>query len=223
LFKYIRINNVSSYTCYEKSFHQEKSNSVISSYYEIDPQYNFYLKNYEDTFKQDFSYESMIPNFYSVNSFLLNENTNTKPQLSLGENIAVTKQTVASQEYFNKFAETVKKNLNNLDFLNFYSSITKNILVDTQTIGLKEITTENFPYVNQVKFSISNNNVALYLIDSELENLTLNNVYSGFNTLAQVTEAFSIETKTEEKVNNLNGQFIDVNGNLHLQLIDINS
>jgi hypothetical protein len=213
LFKYIRINNVSSYTCYEKSFHQEKSNSVISSYYEIDPQYNFYLKNYEDTFKQDFSYESMIPNFYSVNSFLLNENTNTKPQLSLGENIAVTKQTVASQEYFNKFAETVKKNLNNLDFLNFYSSITKNILVDTQTIGLKEITTENFPYVNQIKFSISNNNVASYLIDSELENLTLNNVYSGFNTLAQVTEAFSVETKTEEKVNNLNGQFIDVNGN----------
>jgi len=213
LFKYIRINNASSYTCYEKSFHQEKSNSVISSYYEIDPQYNFYLKNYEDTFKQDFSYESMIPNFYSVNSFLLNQNTNTKPQLSLGENIAVTKQTVASQEYFNKFAETVKKNLNNLDFLNFYSSITKNILVDTQTIGLKEITTENFPYVNQIKFSISNNNVALYLIDSELENLTLNNVYSGFNTLAQVTEAFSVETKTEEKVNNLNGQFIDVNGN----------
>ncbi len=177
--KMFESNRTNIYCYYSKPFKEEKLDSFITNYYEIEPQYNFYLKNYEDVFNNTFSYLNLIPNFYAVNSYLNNNRTPTNT-LSLGEKVTLSKKSIASQDYFNDFSKEIKNNLNNQQFLNTISDTYNRVIIDTVVSNNKEISTENFPYVNELKFFNYQNGVADYLIENSLDLLTINNCFSSF-------------------------------------------
>lgn len=212
LYSFVELNPSSYYLAYEKNVYQQKTEDSLFAYFNVNNEYNFYIDNYENIFNSNFLYESMIPNYHAVNSYIANNNLNVTQHLNLGSNIDVTKQNIATQNYFSDFASVVNQNLNNTNFLNFYSSLTKNILIDTISKNSFEISTENFPYVNKINFYNTENNISNYLLENELDYLTLNNCYSLFYGLATINENVIIENNVVNKVFDSNGNLKDVNG-----------
>jgi hypothetical protein len=205
-------NNSSSYCYYESYQREEKTVSNNTSYFDINPQYNYYIENYENTFNENFSYLNLIPNYYALNSYLINDNSNSTSHLSLGEQVIVSKKSVGSKEYFNDFAKVVKSNSNNSQFLTTYSTNFNSFLIDTTTNKTKQVSTENFPYVNTIRFSNNKTSISNYLIENGLDFLSLNNCYSSFYSLAAPQTLFVKQSTNTIKKEDNNGQFLDVNG-----------
>jgi hypothetical protein len=209
---FIERNNISSYCFYETYSREEKSTNNNTNYYDINPQYNYYIENYENTFNENFSYLNLLPNYYALNSYLINDNGNSTSHLSLGQQVVVTKKTVGSKEYFNNFAKVIKSNSNNSQFLTTYSSNFNSFLIDTTTNKTKQVSTENFPYVNTIKFSNIETSISNYLIENGLDFLSLNNSYSSFYSLATPQTLFIKQITNTTKQEDSNGEFVDVNG-----------
>jgi hypothetical protein len=205
--KVIVSNTNINYCVYETNLREKKNTNNNSYFYDIKPQYNFYLRNYEN-----FSYTNMIPNYYAVNSYLIDDNKNVESHLSLGRRVPLTKKTISSQEYFTDFSNLVKVSSSDDSFLNTYSSIFNNILLDSTSYSTNQISTENFPYVNEFTFFNDTNPISTFLIDNDLELLTLNNCYSSLYGITSATELFSVQTTDIEQIEDTNGQFISVNG-----------
>ena len=210
--KVIVSNTNINYSVYETNLREKKNTNNNSYFYDVKPQYNFYLRNYENVFNENFSYTNMIPNYYAVNSYLIDDNKNVESHLSLGRRVPLTKKTVSSQEYFTDFSNLVKVSSSDDLFLNTYSSIFNNILLDSTSYSTNQISTENFPYVNEFTFFNDINPISTFLIDNDLELLTLNNCYSSLYGITSATELFSVQTTDIEQIEDTNGQFISVNG-----------
>jgi hypothetical protein len=210
--KIIVKNTNINYCVYETNLREKKNENNNSYFYDVKPQYNFYLRNYENVFNDNFSYINMIPNYYAVNSYLIDNNQNVESHLSLGRRIPLTKKTVSSQEYFTNFSNLVKVSSSDDSFLNTYSSIFNNVLLDSTSYSTNQISTENFPYVNKFTFFNDTNPISTFLTDNDLELLTLNNCYSSLYGIASTTTLFSVQTTDVEQVEDTIGQFISVNG-----------
>lgn len=210
--KILNNNTNVNYSVYEHSLREKKSNNSNSYFYDTNVQYNFYLNNYERVFNENFSYTNIIPNYYAVNDYLVNNNQNVQNQLSLGNNVTLSKKTVSSQEYYDEFSRFVSNNANNEEFLNNYSSIFKNILLDSTSYQTNQISTENFPYVNEIKFFNNLNPISNYLIENKLELLTLNNCYSSMYELGTKTTLFNNQLTDVIETADTNGEFVSVNG-----------
>lgn len=210
--KVIVSNTNINYSVYETNLREKKNTNNNSYFYDVKPQYNFYLRNYENVFNENFSYTNMIPNYYAVNSYLIDNNKNVESHLSLGRRVPLTKKTVSSQEYFTDFSNLVKVSSSDDSFLNTYSSIFNNILLDSTSYSTNEISTENFPYVSEFTFFNDTNPISTFLIDNDLELLTLNNCYSSLYGITSATELFSVQTTDIEQIEDTTGQFISVNG-----------
>lgn len=201
-----------NYCVYETILREKKNTNNNSYFYDVKPQYNFYLRNYENVFNENFSYTNMIPNYYAVNSYLIDDNRNVESHLSLGRRIPLTKKTVSSQEYFTDFSNLVRVSSSDGSFLDTYSSIFNNVLLDSTSYSTNQISTENFPYVNEFSFFNDTNPISTFLIDNDLELLTLNNCYSSLYGISSTTTLFSVQTTDIEQVEDTTGQFLSVNG-----------
>jgi hypothetical protein len=201
-----------NYCVYETILREKKNTNNNSYFYDVKPQYNFYLRNYENVFNENFSYTNMIPNYYAVNSYLIDDNRNVESHLSLGKRIPLTKKTVSSQEYFTDFSNLVRVSSSDGSFLDTYSSIFNNVLLDSTSYSTNQISTENFPYVNEFSFFNDTNSISTFLIDNDLELLTLNNCYSSLYGISSTTTLFSVQTTDIEQVEDTTGQFLSVNG-----------
>jgi len=201
-----------NYCVYETILREKKNTNNNSYFYDVKPQYNFYLRNYENVFNENFSYTNMIPNYYAVNSYLIDDNRNVESHLSLGKRIPLTKKTVSSQEYFTDFSNLVRVSSSDGSFLDTYSSIFNNVLLDSTSYSTNQISTENFPYVNEFSFFNDTNPISTFLIDNDLELLTLNNCYSSLYGISSTTTLFSVQTTDIEQVEDTTGQFLSVNG-----------
>jgi len=209
----IAINNTNvNYCVYETNLREKKNTNNNSYFYDVKPQYNFYLKNYESVFNENFSYTNMIPNYYAVNSYLIDNNQNVESHLSLGRRVPVTKKNVLSQEYFTNLSNNIKTNLGDDAFLNTYSSIFNNVLLDSTSYSTNQISTENFPYVNEFTFFNDTNPISTFLINNSLELLTLNNCYSSLYGIGSNSTLFSIQTTDVQQTVDTTGQFLSVNG-----------
>lgn len=201
-----------NYCVYERILREKKNINNNSYFYDVKPQYNFYLRNYENVFNENFSYTNMIPNYYAVNSYLIDNNRNVESHLSLGRRIPLTKKTVSSQEYFTDFSNLARVSSSDGSFLDTYSSIFNNVLLDSTSYSTNQISTENFPYVNEFSFFNDTNPISTFLIDNDLELLTLNNCYSSLYGISSNSTLFSIQTTDIEQVEDTTGQFVSVNG-----------
>jgi hypothetical protein len=201
-----------NYCVYETILREKKNTNNNSYFYDVKPQYNFYLRNYENVFNENFSYTNMIPNYYAVNSYLIDDNRNVESHLSLGKRIPLTKKTVSSQEYFTDFSNLVRVSSSDGSFLDTYSSIFNNVLLDSTSYSTNQISTENFPYVYEFSFFNDTNPISTFLIDNDLELLTLNNCYSSLYGISSTTTLFSVQTTDIEQVEDTTGQFLSVNG-----------
>ena len=201
-----------NYCVYETILREKKNTNNNSYFYDVKPQYNFYLRNYENVFNENFSYTNMIPNYYAVNSYLIDNNRNVESHLSLGRRVPLTKKTVSSQEYFTDFSNLARVSSSDVSFLDTYSSIFNNVLLDSTSYSTNQISTENFPYVNEFSFFNDTNPISTFLIDNDLELLTLNNCYSSLYGISSNSTLFSIQTTDIEQVEDTTGQFVSVNG-----------
>jgi len=201
-----------TYSYFEVSNKNNKSTTPESNnYYDIDPQYNFYLKNYELTFNKDFVHTNLIPNYYAANSFLSDDNKKCADHLNLGNNIEISEQNLLSQEYFNSFSKYVRTSANDQVFLDSYVPIMQNVLVDSLTNKRIELSTENFPYVNSIKFKNRENPISNYLVDNGLETLALNNLFTLFyndnltqTTTVQATDEVGTSTLSTVQISTTN-------------------
>lgn len=211
--QFLNLNRETDYCHYDYYLREQKNEYNNSYYFDINSQYNYYVSNYEDTFNQDFSYLNLIPNYHAVNSYLINDNTSTHAHLTLGNKVEISKQNIASKEYFDNFSTVVDENVSDTLFLNTYSSILNGVLVDTTTNKANQISTENFPYVNSVSFYNDSNIISKYLLDNELDFLALNNCYFGYyEGLSTTNSVFTVQNTNTQKIYDTNGSLIDVSG-----------
>lgn len=215
---YISLNtNSNPYASYETQMYDNKKETNLSSYYDIKSNYNFYIKNYEDTFNKSFQYESIIPNYYSLEDYLINNNSSTQNHLGLTQRVDISKQSLASQEYYSKFAEVFEQNKNNTEFLNSHSSQLKNILLDSEYVisQTKQLSTELLPCNNEIIFSNTDleNDIFSFLQDQNLDMLTTNNIYASLYGAEIRTSNFTIQSTLEDRINDANGQYVDLYGN----------
>lgn len=214
---YISLNTISySYANYETQIYDSKKETTLSSYYDIKSNYNFYIKNYENTFNKSFQYESIIPNYYSLEDYLINNNSSTQNHLGLTQRVNITRELLASQEYYSKFAEVVEQNKGNTEFLNSHSSILKNMLLDSEYVvsQTKQLSTELLPCNNEIVFSNTDleNDIFSFLQDQNLDMLTTNNIYTSIYGAEIRTSNFTIQSTLETRVNDVNGQYTDLYG-----------
>ncbi len=215
---YISLNtNSNPYASYETQMYDDKKETNLSSYYDIKSNYNFYIKNYEDTFNKSFQYENIIPNYYSLEDYLINNNSSTQNHLGLTQRVDISKQSLASQEYYSKFAEVVEQNKSNTEFLRSHSSQLRSILLDSEYVvtQTKQLSTELLPCVNEIIFSNTDleNDIFSFLQDQNLDMLTTNNIY-GLLYGPEIRESrFTIQSIIKDNLNNANGKYTDLYGN----------
>lgn len=215
---YISLNtNSNPYASYETQMYDDKKETNLSSYYDIKSNYNFYIKNYEDTFNKSFQYENIIPNYYSLEDYLINNNSSTENHLGLTQRVDISKQSLASQEYYSKFAEVVEQNKSNTEFLRSHSFQLKSILLDSEYIvtQTKQLSTELLPCVNEIVFSNTDleNDIFSFLQDQNLDMLTTNNIYGLLYGIENRGSNFTIQSIIKSNLNDVNGRYTDLYGN----------
>ena len=215
---YISLNtNSNPYASYETQMYDDKKETNLSSYYDIKSNYNFYIKNYEDTFNKSFQYENIIPNYYSLEDYLINNNSSTENHLGLTQRVDISKQSLASQEYYSKFAEVVEQNKSNTEFLKSHSFQLKSILLDSEYVvsQTKQLSTELLPCVNEIVFSNTDleNDIFSFLQDQNLDMLTTNNIYGLLYGIENRGSNFTIQSITKYNSNDVNGRYTDLYGN----------
>ena len=215
---YISLNtNSNPYASYETQMYDDKKETNLSSYYDIKSNYNFYIKNYEDTFNKSFQYENIIPNYYSLEDYLINNNSSTQNHLGLTQRVDISKQSLASQEYYSKFAEVVEQNKSNTEFLRSHSFQLKSILLDSEYVvtQTKQLSTELLPCVNEIVFSNTDleNDIFSFLQDQNLDMLTTNNIYGLLYGIENRGSNFTIQSIIKSNLNDVNGRYTDLYGN----------
>jgi hypothetical protein len=79
----------------------------------------------------------------------------------------------------------------------------QNVLVDSLTNKRIELSTENFPYVNSIKFKNRENPISNYLVDNGLETLALNNLFTLFYN-DKLTQTTTVQATDEIGTSTLN-------------------
>lgn len=160
---YINLNGENNnYLFYEIPRYHNRTIEQQQDGYSFETKYNYYLKEFEETFVKNKNYASSMPNFYFVERDLLNPNISQ-----------ITKQTIADRSYFVSQA----KNVDNQIISGSISPI-QNISINTKSIS-NFLSPTAFPYYNTITFTnkVQNKSLNKFLEDNKLTTLCLNNFH----------------------------------------------
>jgi hypothetical protein len=216
-----KINNVYDYKHFAADKHTTKNLSYLNSknlFYNIDSQYNFYVKQYENFFSSSTvsSLEGLIPNYYTTEKYLFSQEPEVVTNfVSLDGNIQnVTEETVLSNQYYLDYANTISSLSN--DQLNSLTKI-QNYLLDSFYGQEKNnpLSSENFPYACKITFSnYSNDPLVAVLQDKKLDTLIVNNSHYLFvnNQTVLDSSPFYVKEQAIKKTPSESGQYTDYDG-----------
>lgn len=167
------------------------------------PEYNFYIKEYEETFTKDFTSLQVLPNYYLLNTYLnTDEEQKVRDIVSLNGRINVTEQTVLSQQYYSDFTQKIKSM--SRQEIDDVVNKAKNYLIDVDYANRTKIalSDEVFPYNNRLTFSNDKSDqISSFLNANNLQTLFASNVYntllgsSDFDTLSDPSGTFVDDIK----------------------------
>ncbi len=151
-----------NYLHFQTSKYQNKNIDQQQDGYSFETKYNYYLKEFEETFIKNIHYASSMPNYYIVERDLLDPDVTQ-----------VTKQTIADRSYFINEA----RNIDNKILSGTISPI-QNISINTKNLSTF-LSPTAFPYYNTITFTnkIQNKSVNKFLDDNKLTTLCLNNFH----------------------------------------------
>lgn len=193
------------YSKYELQKHSEKNiASKNGNYlsYNLNSEYNQYIRQYENYFSSSLRRETSIPNYYITNLYLNDSSQQfVKNLVTLNNNLNVTKQTILSNEYY---VDLVKKLITMTTEQKDSLPNIKNILLDDQYANIQnfDVSTENYPYNIDLSFNnFSDDSVILALENKKLNILATNNFYSfqqKTSTEFYVQSENIVKTKTDD-------------------------
>jgi hypothetical protein len=213
------------YDHYSTFKHSTKNLSYLNSknlFFDFESEYNFYIKEYETLFSSSVNSESVMPNYYAVDSYLNNyQTTKIKNLVSLTNQFDVTKETVLSKQYFIDYA-TAFKNLSTIERItlsrvnsctidSYYSSKINNTL-----------SSENFPYTAKITFSnYEVDSLSDLIKQKNLDTLAVNNLHYLFHTTtSSVSNNYYLLDESETKTLSDSGEYTDFDGNTYTISID---
>lgn len=177
-----------SYLHYQTSKYQNRTIEQQEDGYTFETKYNYYLKEFEETFKKNIHYASSMPNYYFVERDLLDPTVTE-----------ATKQTIADRSYFINQA----RDIDNKTISGTISPI-QNISINTKSLS-NSLSPSAFPYYNTITFTnkIQNKSLNKFLDDNKLTTLCLNNFHRNVfkpQTTSSIQNVVVQSTVTNETV-----------------------
>jgi hypothetical protein len=227
---------------YQITKHTTKNLAYLKNdnlFYNFDPEYNFYIKKYENLFSASVNPEGMMPNYYATDMYLnSDEKERIKNFVSLDGRIDVTEQTILSNEYFNDYSDVVSSITDPEEKKNIYKI--SNYVLDSFYSNSENIqlSSENFPYSGKITFSNYEQDSLSSIIDEKnLDTLVVNNSHYLFANKALntnpaatatslpnvpvITENFFISDEIIIKKPSESGEYTDYDGKTYDLLTDM--
>lgn len=213
-----KTQNTFSYNHFAIDKHTTKNASFVNNknlFYNFDSEYNFYIKEYENSISSSVIPTSIVPNYYATETYLNTEESDRiKNFVSLDNRLVVTEQSILDTKYFKDYANTIK-NIE-LDEISSLSKIS-NYMIDSYFSNDKnnQLSSENFPYAAKLSFSNYENDSLISLIEEKkLDTLVVNNSHYLFANKTNLTsdEQFYVVEETITKTLSDSGNYIDYDG-----------
>jgi len=218
---YVQDKNNYSYKHYKIDTHSTKDLSELSPqnlFYDFNPQYNFYNKQYENLFSTALKRESVIPNYYVAEQYLFtNESDRVKNIVSLGDKIKVTEQSILSNQYFTDYSKAITE-MKLPEEINSIKKV-RNYVLDSSCVNPanNQLSSENFPYAVNLKFSNYPTDSLLSVVEKGGLSLMLaNNSHKKFVEETPTAEMVYVKSERHKKTPSENGDFVDIDGERYI-------
>lgn len=173
----------------------EQYDNVMS----LNENYNFFIKNYESAFNSGSSFSTLIPNYYCLKQFVTAEQVTPALEdiVSLGGKVKVTKETIASEEYY-----TTISNILSVPDVVLTQKLSSYVLDNEFVSNTNDLSTEMMPFVNEFSFyDSSKNTVSQFLSDNKLNYLATVNTHNYLNETQQFLNLNTISVSRTPIIN----------------------
>ena len=210
----ITSNNINTYLNYEVQELDNRLNSFEGPTCQIDTNYNYYCKEFEEAFLKNKEYQYYYSSYYRIEDYL------NDPNISF-----ISKETLRDRQYFINKGLTLQNDIASGSAYNINNQI-YNINSIPNTIN-----ESIFPYNNLIQFTNLQQNESFnqFINQNNLSTFMLSNLFKTFYSSSNL-ENLVTETNTviEEKVSNgkyknIYGDFVDLKFNSNIETTSIDN